>query len=152
MEMEKMDSRSLQNMVVHMFAAMLAVSLEHLNQHQQSSQTQTAWSNNSDSDGDTNTLRITEPLRQKLTATNPSKTSSDSENEHTGNYESLNLKYHSKEIISDAEDLSLSLPSQLSTPQKKTTNINKEPKKDMIKKSVWVRKLYFINLVGKYYS
>ena len=91
---------------------------------------------NSDSDSDTNTLRITEPLRQKLTATNSSKTSSDSENEHTGNYESLKLKYHSKEIISDAEDLSLSLPSQLSTPQKKTTNINKEPKKDMIKKSV----------------
>ena len=50
-----MDSRSLQNMVVRMFAAILAVSLEHLNQHQQSSQAQTASSNNSDSDSDTNT-------------------------------------------------------------------------------------------------
>ena len=117
MEMEKMDSRSLQNMVVHMFAAILAVSLEHLNQHQQPSPAQTASSNNSDSDSDTNTLRITEPPRQKLTATNSSKTRSDSENEHTGNYESLKLKYYSKEIVSDAEDLSLSLPSQLSTPQ-----------------------------------
>ena len=39
---------------------------------------------------------------------------------------------HSKEIVSDGEDLSLSLPSQLSTPQKKASNVNKEPKKDMI--------------------
>ena len=90
------------------------LSLELLNQHQQSSQPQTASSNNSDSDSDTNTLRITEPPRQKLAATNSNVTSSDSENEHTDNYEALKQNNHSKEIISDAEDLSLSLPIQLS--------------------------------------
>ena len=59
--------------------------LEQLNQHQQSSQAQTASSNNSDSDSDTNTLGITEPPRQKLTATNSNVKSSDSENKHTDN-------------------------------------------------------------------
>ena len=108
------------------------LSLEQSNQHQQSSQAQTASSNNPDSDSDTNTLRITNPSRQKLTATNSNVTSSDIENEHKDNYETLKQKYHSKEIVSDAEDLSLSLPSQLSTPQKKASNISKEPKKDMI--------------------
>ena len=43
-----------------------------------------------------------------LTATNSNVTSSDSENEHTDNYETLQQKYYSKEIISDVEDLSLS--------------------------------------------
>ena len=43
-----------------------------------------------------------------LTATNSNVTSSDSENEHTDSYETLQQKYYSKEIISDVEDLSLS--------------------------------------------
>ena len=102
------------------------LSLEQSNQHQQSSQAQTASSNNSDSDSNTNTLRITNPSRQKLTATNSNVTSSDIENEHKDNYETLKQKYHSKEIVSDANELSLSLPSQLSTPQKKAS------KEDMI--------------------
>ena len=93
------------------------LSLELLNQHQESSQPQTASSNNSDSDSHTKTLRITEPPRQKLAATNSNVTSSDSENEHTDNYETLKQNNHSKEINSDAEDLSLSLPRQLSFPQ-----------------------------------
>ena len=84
------------------------LSLEQSNQHQQSSQPQTASNNNSDSDSDTNTLGITEPRRQMLTATNSNVTSSDSENWHTDNYETLKQKYYSKEIISDVEDLSLS--------------------------------------------
>ena len=105
------------------------LSLEQSNQHQQSSQAQTASSNNSDSDSNTNTLRITNPSRQKLTATNSNVTSSDIENEHKDNYKTLKQKYHSKEIVSDANELSLSLPSQLSTPQKKASNTNKEPKK-----------------------
>ena len=84
------------------------LSLEQSNQHQQSSQPQTASNNNSDSDSDTNTLGITEPRRQMLTATNSNVTSSDSENEHTDSYETLQQKYYSKEIISDVEDLSLS--------------------------------------------
>ena len=108
------------------------LSLEQSNQHQQSSQAQTASSNNSDSDSDTNTLGISEPPRQKLTATNSNVTSSGGENEHTDNYETLKQEYHSKEIIYDAEDHSLYLPSQLSFPQRKATNINKEPTKDMI--------------------
>ena len=107
------------------------LSLEQLNQHQQSSQAQTASTNNSDSDSDINTLGITESPRQKLTATNSNVTSSDGENEHTDNYETLKQKYHGKEIISNAEDPSLYLPSHLSFPQRKGTNVNKEPK-DMI--------------------
>ena len=108
------------------------LSLEQSNQHQESLQAQTASSNNSDSDSDTNTLRITELPRQKLTAINSSVASSDCENEHTDNCKTLKQKYHSKEIISNAEDPSLYLHSQLSFPQRKATNINKEPKKDMI--------------------
>ena len=53
------------------------MSLEQSNQHQQSSKAQTAPSNNSDNDSDGNRLRITQPARQKLTATNSSVTSSD---------------------------------------------------------------------------
>ena len=34
--------------------------------------------------------------------------------------------------LSDAEDLSLSLPSQMSALPKKASNVNKEPKKDVI--------------------
>ena len=130
------------------------LSLKQLNQHQQSSQPQTASSNNSDSDSDTNTLRITEPPRQRLAATNSNVTSSDSENEHTDNYQALKQNNHSKEIISDAEDLSLSLPTQLSFPQKKATNINKEPKKDMImhlktdKQGSW-KQVKILSRVGK---
>ena len=60
-----------------MFTAILDISLEQSNQHQQSSKAQTAPSNNSDNDSDGNRLRITQPARQKLTATNSSVTSSD---------------------------------------------------------------------------
>ena len=51
---------------------------------------------------------------------------------NTDNYETLNQKYHSKEIVASAEGLLLSLPSQQSTLLKKTSNVNKEQKKDMI--------------------
>ena len=59
------------------------LSLEQSNQHQQSSQAQTASRNNSNSGSDINTLGITEPPRQTLTATKSNLTSLDSENEHT---------------------------------------------------------------------
>ena len=48
---------------------------------------------------------------------------------YTDNYVTLKQKYHSKYIVSYAEDLSLALPSQHSTLSKKTSNVNKEPKK-----------------------
>ena len=51
---------------------------------------------------------------------------------NTDNYETLNQKYHSKEIVANAKGLLLSLPSQQSTLLKKTSNVNKEQKKDMI--------------------
>ena len=109
------------------------LSLESVsNQHQQSSQAQKTSSNNSESDSDTNATGMIEPPRQKLTATNFNLTISESENEHTDNSETLKQKYHIKKIVSNAEDLSLSLPSQLSTLPKGTSNVNKLPKKDMI--------------------
>ena len=61
-----------------------------------------------------------------LTATNSNVTSSDSENEHTDNYETLKQKYYSKKIISDVEDLSLSLASQLSIPTQKNIKYKKK--------------------------
>ena len=126
-----------------MFAPILAVS--HQNQHQNQSlirinfkstsavlQAQKTSSNNSESDSDTNATGMIEPPRQKLTATNSNLTISESENEHTDNSETLKQKYHIKKIVSNAEDLSLSLPSQLSTLPKGTSNVNKLPKKDII--------------------
>ena len=74
-------------------------------------------------DSDNNSLGITEPPRQTLTATNSSVTSSGSENEHTDNYEALNSN-------SIAKRLSLML--RISHCLKKASNINKEPKRDMI--------------------
>ena len=108
------------------------LSLEQSNQHQQSPKASTASSHNSEKDSDTNIPRITELPKLKLTATNSNETSSDSENECTDNYENLKQKYLSKEIASNAENLSLSLRSQQSILSKKTSIVNKEPKKDMI--------------------
>ena len=106
------------------------LSLEQSNQHQQFPQAQTTSVNNSENDSDTSTFGITEPPVQKLIATNTSVASSDSENERTDNYETLK---QSKEMkLSDAEDLSLSLPSQMSALPKKASNVNKEPKKGII--------------------
>ena len=67
-----------------------------------------------------------EPPRQKLTAIISNETTSDSENEHTDNYQTSKKQYHNKEIVSNAEDLSLSLSSQQSTLSKKTYNMKNQ--------------------------
>ena len=93
------------------------LSLEQSNQHQ-SLQAQTTSSDNSESDSDTNTPRIKEPTRQKLTATN----SNDELRQWKwtlNNYEILKQKYHHRKIVSGAEDLSLFLPANSQLSQRK---------------------------------
>ena len=67
-----------------------------------------------------------------LRVTNFNETHSDSENEYTDSYETVKQKYHNKESVSNAEDLSLSLPIQQSILLQEISNVNKEPITDMI--------------------
>ena len=67
-----------------------------------------------------------------LRVTNFTETRSDSENEYTDSYETIKQKYHNKESVSNAEDLSLSLPIQQSILLQEISNVNKEPITDMI--------------------
>ena len=123
------------------------LSLEQSNQHQQSLQAQTTSSDNSESDSDTNTPRIKEPTRQKLTATN----SNDQLRQWKwtlNNYEILRQKYHHKKIVSGAEDLSLFLPANSQLSQRKHQR-TKEGYDNMLTNKIVGNKLRYCIELGR---